>query len=157
MRRTMVVGVLVGAAVLAGSPALAAPPEISQQSCEEAGGTFSRDRGVKTCTRTSDVEVPRPPVTINEPVPGPTFSHYIGVSRRIDTVRTTTVDSQRGNGEVTSTSRTTTVSSRVEQISCTYKSVTVSGGNIFGGGTTTTTYYPASLAACASRSLFLTA
>ena len=155
MRRTMLVGVLVGAAVLVGSPALAAPPEISEKSCEEAQGTFSRERGVKSCTTTSSVEVPRAPVTRIGQVP---FSQneYIGVSRRVDTVRTTTVESQKGNGEVTSTSSDAIVASRVEQLTCTHKVVSIVGGGVFGGGFTVIDYHSRPLAECASRGLFLT-
>jgi hypothetical protein len=158
MRTTIVVGVVAGAAMLTGSPALAAPPEIQQNSCEEAGGTFSRERGVKSCTTTSSVEVAGQPVTEAEPVPGPQYSQYIGVSRRIDTVQTTTVESQKGNGEVSSTSSDAVIATRIEPISCTYKSVQIVwSGGIFGGGPQTViNYYPASLAECESRDLFLT-
>jgi hypothetical protein len=156
MRRTMVVGVLVGAAVLVGSPALAAPPEVSERSCEEAQGTFGRERGVKSCTTTSSVEVPRAPVTLIGQVPL-SQNQYIGVSRRIDTVETTTVESQKGNGEVTSTSSDAVVASRVEQLSCTYRVVSIVGGGLFGGGFTVIEYHQRPLADCASRGLFLTA
>jgi hypothetical protein len=157
MRRTMVVGVLVGAAVLAGSPALAAPPEIQQKTCEDAGGTFGRERGVKSCTTTSSVEVAGPPVTEAEPVRGPQFSHYIGVSRRIDTVQTTTVESQKGNGDVSSASSDAVVDTRIEPLSCTYKNVQIVGGGVFGGGGfTIIDYFPRPLSDCASRGLFLT-
>ena len=158
MRRTIVVGVLVGAAMLTGSPAVAASPEIQQKACEDAGGTFGRERGVKSCTTTSSVEVARPPVTEAEPVPGPQFSQFIGVSRRIDTVRTTTVESQKGNGEVTSTSSDAVVATRIEPLSCTYKSVQiVYSGGIFGGSPQTVVNpYPSPLADCAARGLFLT-
>lgn len=158
MRRTMVVGVLVGAAMLTGSPALAAPPEINEKSCEEAEGTFSRERGVKSCTTTSSREVAGPAITRAEPVPGPQYSQYIGVSRRVDTVQTTTVESQKGNGEVSSTSSDTVVASRVDGISCTYKSVQIVwSGGIFGGSPqTVVNYYPASYSECISRGLFLT-
>jgi hypothetical protein len=157
MRRTMVVGVLVGAAVLAGSPALAAPPEINQKACEDAGGTFGRERGVKSCTTTSSVEVAGPPITEAEPVPGSQFSHYIGVSRRIDTVQTTTVESQKGNGDVSSASSDAVVDTRIEPLSCTYKNVQIVGGGVFGGGDfTIIDYFPRPLSDCASRGLFLT-
>ena len=157
MRRTTVVGVLVGAAMLTGSPALAAPPEIQQKTCEDAGGAFSRERGVKSCTTTSSREVARPPVTIAEPVPGPQYSQYIGVSQRIDTVETTTVESQKGNGEVSSSSSDAVVASRVEAISCTYKSVQVVwSGGIFGGSPQTVIRYtPVSYSECITRDLFL--
>lgn len=157
MRRTTIVGVLVGTAMLGGSPALAAPPEISERSCEEASGTFSRERGVKSCTTTSSREVAGPAVTLAEPVPGPQYSQYIGVSQRVDTVQTTTVDSQKGNGEVTSTSSDAVVGTRVDAISCTYKSVQVVwSGGIFGGSPQIiTNYYPASYSECISRNLFL--
>jgi hypothetical protein len=157
MRRTMVVGVLVGAAVLVGSSAQAAPPEITAASCEETGGTFARERGVKSCTRVSQVEVPRPAVTLSEAVPSPSFSQYIGVSRRIDTVRTTTVQSQKGSGEVTSRTTSAIVSSRVEQISCTYRSVSTSGGGIFGGSTTTVSFLQRPLSECVGRGVYVTA
>jgi hypothetical protein len=158
MRRTIVVGVLVGAAMLAGSPALAAPPEISEKSCEEAQGTFSRERGVKSCTTTSSREVAGPAITLAEPVPGPQYSQYIGVSRRVDTVETTTVESQKGNGEVSSSSSDAVVASRVDGISCTYKSVQVVwSGGIFGGSPqTVVNYYPVSYSECISRGLFVT-
>jgi hypothetical protein len=159
MRRRMLVGVLVGAAVLVGSPAAAAPPEIGPAACAEADGTFSRERGVKSCTTVALDEVARPAVTRMEQVPTAQHSQYIGVSRRVDTVRTTTVASQKGNGEVTSISTETIVASRVEQISCTLKLVqVVSSGGIFGGSSyTTVTYVQKPLAECVGRGVYVTA
>lgn len=150
MRRTMVVGVLVGAVMLTGSPALAAPPEIGQRSCEESGGTFSRERGVKSCTTTSMTEVAGPPVSATSApeLQGTSAVTYEGRSRRVLTVETTTTQTQKGNGEVTTTSSSRTVGSRQEQLSCTRISMPL----IFGGSPTTT---PAPFGECASRLLFV--
>ena len=73
-------------------------------------------------------------------------------------MRTTTVESQKGNGEVTSTSSDAVVGTRIEPLSCTYKSVQiVYSGGIFGGSPqTVVNYYPYPLSDCAVRGLFLT-
>lgn len=150
MRRTMIIGALAGAVVFGASPALAAPPEVNQQSCEEAGGTFSRERGVKSCTTTSRTEVPGPPVSATSApeFQGTSLVTYEGTSRRVLTVETTTTQTQKGNGEVTTTSSSRTVGSRQEQLRCTRTSTPL----IFGGSPTTT---PVPFGECASRWLFI--
>ena len=139
--------------MLTGSPALAGPPEIQQSSCEEAGGTFGRERGVKSCTSVTTAQVLGPLVTRVGPVEGVLdTSQYTGVSRRVDTVETTTTQSQKGNGEVTQTVTSATVATTVSQLSCTVRRVDY---QFFGGSTVTVGPAPASF--CAARNLFLTA
>jgi hypothetical protein len=120
MRRLIIVGVLVGAGVVVGSPALAAAPEIAQRSCEADGGSFSQDRGVKSCTTTSVGTVTTQyaswPMQISWAV-GLT-ADYTGTVRQTDTVQTTTTRTQKGNGPVTTTTDTVVLSSTIEQISC---------------------------------------
>ena len=115
--------------MLAGSPALAAPPEITQRSCEATGGTFTRVQGVKQCARSTVTQVAATygslpylnlygPLVTTQTASGTTENQLVGTSRRIDTVRTTTTETQKGSGRVTTTTRSVIVSSRVEQISC---------------------------------------
>jgi hypothetical protein len=119
MRRTMVVGAVVGATILAGSSALAAPPEVSQKSCEASGGTFSRDQGVKSCSRVTATEAIGSPIVQDGPVNPFTSSFYRGASQRVYSVEVTTTQSQKGNGEVVTTmSGPVTVGSRMEPLAC---------------------------------------
>jgi hypothetical protein len=78
------------------------------------------------------------------------WQQYVGTSQYIDTVVTTTVASQRGSGEVNTTSSEETVASQVNKVSCARQT---SGGYYYYGSTTT----PVGFADCESRGLFLPA
>jgi len=162
MRRSLVVGVLVGAAFLAGSPALAGPPEITQRSCEAQGGTFTRAEGVKSCTRVTQAEVPAtygqlPYLNLDGPlITTPTAFGYTenqlrGTSREIRLLRTTTVQTQKGAGPVTTTVRQATVSARIEQISCDMRTTDYD----LDGDVLLSRYDPRPFADCAELGLFL--
>src|SRR3954454_19455702 len=101
MRRSIIIGVVLGIVVLSGTPALAAPPEVSQKSCDAAGGSFVRDHGVKSCTTTSVATVTSehagPPQSTSL-YSGLVTLDYTGTVREADTVRTTTTQTQKGNG-----------------------------------------------------------
>ncbi len=117
MRRSIVAGAVLGIVVLTGAPALAAPAEVSAKTCQ---GDFSRDHGVKTCTTTTTDQLTTPPVTIvNDFYTAFGTDRYIGVSRRTDVVETTTTESQKGNGDVTTTQSSSVLSSSVVPVSCT--------------------------------------
>jgi len=97
--------------------ASAAPPEINQKDCEATGGTFDRVKGVKSCTTTAT----------STQVTGPYTSFYDGgffnPSYRAFwheqwLWRITTVDSQKGNGEVTTQQGTTLLSRQVVNQQC---------------------------------------
>ena len=121
MRRTTVVGLLVGVAVLGGSPALAAPPEVSQKSCD---GVFTRDQGLKTCTTTTvgpeTSVVASTPFNLSSVALGVEVSDidYTGTSLLTQTVQTTTTRAQKGNGEVTTESTSETLSWTLERLTC---------------------------------------
>ena len=120
MRRSIIVGVVVGAALVVCSPAGAAAPEISQKSCQAADGTFTRDQGTKTCTTTSVAPVTGWPTESS--ILGGSFGtgiQYTAVYSFTDQVQTTTIQSQKGNGPVTTTQSTTVLSTTTNEISCT--------------------------------------
>ena len=120
MRKTIVVAAALGILGVA-APALAAPPEIQQKSCEAGGGTFARDHGTKSCTTTSVEQFTSPPtpyiVFLGDAYR--TGAEYTAVFSRTYQVQTTTTDSQKGNGEVTTTQSTSVLSSTVNEINCT--------------------------------------
>ena len=122
MRRTLVaagVAALLETAIVA-TPALAARPEVNKQSCADRGGTFANGTGTKSCTTTTTEAVTGEPVSIPATLGdcSSVCSRYL-VGYRVDqAVRITTVDSQRGNGDVTTTSTTTVLSSTVVPLSC---------------------------------------
>ena len=105
MRRTLVAVVLTGAAVLAATPAAAAPPEITQRSCELQGATFARVQGIKTCTlRTTHLhgDLPvRVPAAGVEVQSADEVWHYVGVVQDMTLSAITTTWTQKGNGPVT--------------------------------------------------------
>jgi hypothetical protein len=105
MRTTIVTGALLAFTVLTATPALAAP-ELTQRSCEDSGGTFSRTQGTKSCTTVTRTETPGQATVLEGPVhqEGFTFVHYVGVSEPVVVVETTTTRSQKGNGPIASTS-----------------------------------------------------
>jgi hypothetical protein len=97
---------LAGSSLLLAAPAHAAP-EITRSSCEAQGGTFSRDKGVKSCTTTTNVAV----VTsftdsggrecLNDPPQ--TCKIYTGTSSVDTPSQQAVTQTQKGNGEVTTT------------------------------------------------------
>jgi hypothetical protein len=126
MRRTLAVPALAGmvvgiVVVLTGPVATAGAPTVTKPACEASGGTFSVDRGTRTCTV----------VTTSAPVLGPVVEKsslgpiaeekpvtwYVGESQRTTTVVTTTTLSQKGNGAVT-TQSTEDVVETVARLSC---------------------------------------
>lgn len=84
------------------TPAVAGPPEINQKDCEAAGGTFDRVKGVKSCTTTSTRSYLTGP-HYSEYDGGPFVPSYEAYWSEGWTWQDTTVQSQKGNGEVTST------------------------------------------------------
>lgn len=112
MRTTIVTGALLAFTVLTATPALAAP-EISQRSCEDAGGSFSRQQGTKSCTTVTTTETRGQSTALEGPVSQEgffTWVHYVGVSEPVVVVETTTTRTQKGNGPIatTTSSQTTT-------------------------------------------------
>jgi hypothetical protein len=74
---------------------------------------------------------------------------HAGTSQRVYTVETTTTETQKGNGEVTTTSSgPVTVGSRQERLAC----QRISTPFPFGGSTSTST---APESECASRNLYV--
>lgn len=115
MRTTVVTGALLAFTVLTATPALAAP-ELTQRSCEAAGGSFSRVQGVKTCTTVTRTESWGSETVL----PGPyqqvsvfEVRRYVGVSAEVLVVDTTTTRTQKGSGTIT-TRTSTENSSRYE-------------------------------------------
>jgi hypothetical protein len=121
--------VALGSAAVAGSlllaaPALAAQPEVNKKSCDAQGGAYTMDQGTKSCTTTTTKTVTSPdiqgtPTTPSRFVPRPlcgvryayTGSDYDDVCTITDgtfyqvyTQSVTTTRSQKGNGDVTTTS-----------------------------------------------------
>jgi len=147
MRRIVLVGVTLGIAVLSAAPALAAPPEISQKNCDAAGGTFARDQGVKTCTTSTTDQFTTPPTSLvawfGSKVGG---EEYTGVSTRTDVIQTTTQQSQKGNGDVTTTQSSSVISSTVTPMSCTLEQTILD---------ITTVSHP-SFDVCAAKHVYLT-
>ena len=149
MRRTAVVVAALALSVLPTAPALGAPPEISQRSCEESGGTFTRDQGTKSCTTVTTTQVAGPVVTQFSPPEqvSPLVTHqYVGESRRIFIIETTTTRSQKGNGEVSTVSTPATVGSFVEPLTCTRIRTVVVPPAV--------TSQPVALNECATRGLY---
>lgn len=138
---SFVSAVLLGLMAILGpaAAASAAPPEINQKDCVAAGGTFDRVKGVKSCTTTST----------STQVVGPFTSYYSGgpfapsyqAFWSVQSVyQTTTTDSQKGNGDVTTQQSTALVSRTLVNQQC--------QGTLFGS------YYPATVADCAAHGLY---
>jgi hypothetical protein len=121
MRTTVLAGAVLGIIAITAAPAVAAAPEIQQKSCEANGGTFSRDQGTKSCTTT----------TVDQTTSTPSRSivdvgslnvigeRYTGVGSVTSQIQTTTTQTQKGNGDVTTIVSMTVLSSSVNEISCT--------------------------------------
>lgn len=120
-KRVTIAAAALAMGVLPVAPALAAPPEITQQSCEESGGTFARERGVKSCTVVTTEVVLGPVVTLESDHVYVSSGEvwYVGESQRAWTVETTTTQFQKGNGEVTSETTEVVLDSSVVPLSCT--------------------------------------
>ena len=87
------------------SPAVAAP-EINRSDCEAAGGTFDRERGVKTCTTSA--------TQTNFNIPYENDGGLFNASwLENQTWQVTTTQSQKGNGEVGTVQTTPVLVSRV--------------------------------------------
>jgi hypothetical protein len=126
------VGGLVAAAALltvaVGAPAAAARPEVHQSSCAQAGGAFSRDHGVKTCSVTR-AEVTDGPLIVKRIAGGILkefrdgqwyggIAGFEGSSYRRTEVATVVARSQHGAGPVTTDTSTYVVHSEVVPLSC---------------------------------------
>lgn len=90
------------------SVALAAPPEVNQRSCEEAGGTFARHHGTKTCTIVGDGRGTGS--TLVSRVEGPYEQvgfvmavRYVAERYRLTVITPVSTTSQKGSGPVTTT------------------------------------------------------
>lgn len=99
------------------APAAAGPPEINQKDCEAAGGTFDRVKGVKSCTTISS----------HTTMTGPYSRYYSGgvftpsyqsFWSEVWTWEDTTVQSQKGNGEVTTTPTSVLISRNAVNKQC---------------------------------------
>lgn len=123
-----------------------AGPVVNRSDCQAAGGTFQTDRGTKTCTTKSTYTAIGDVVQKTSPYEY-YYTRYIGTSQYVGTVEKTTVQSQTGAGEVTTTSSDETIATQVNKISC----VRESYGYYYYGTTTT----PVSHSECESRNLFL--
>lgn len=133
--------VAVGSAAAAGAllfaaPAQAAQPEVSKQSCESQGGTFTNDRGTRSCTTTTTETVTSPvlqgtPTTPSRYVPSALCFRYDyqgpgdyadvctitnGTYYQVSTQSVTTTRSQKGNGDVTTTSTAPVVVGPVQTV-----------------------------------------
>lgn len=120
MRKSVITGVVLGIVLLGAAPALAAPPEVSQKNCDAAGGSFDRDHGVKTCTTTSVDTVTSEGAGPKEsmgPVAGVT-AEFTGTVRETTTVQTTTTQTQKGNGDVTTASTGVLLSFSRQWLTC---------------------------------------
>jgi hypothetical protein len=84
------------------SVANAAAPEVSKKSCEAQGGTFSNDQGMKTCTtvRAPETQLSGPSFSIVGQYPS---IYYRGDFHYVFTVQVTITESEKGNGDVTTT------------------------------------------------------
>jgi hypothetical protein len=109
----LVTGAAVIAPLLTAGSASAAPVSLTKASCTAQGGTFTRSHGVKTCTvqdpsydcnNYSNLPAQEPAVTAGG-------SGYYGTYTANLCYQTTTVQTQKGTGPVTTTI-TTTLKSR---------------------------------------------
>jgi hypothetical protein len=140
---SFVSAVLLGLIAILGpaAAASAAPPEINQKDCEAAGGTFDRVKGVKSCTTTAtSTQVTGPYSAFYD---GGFFSpSYRAFWQEQWLWQITTVESQKGNGDVTTQQGTALLSRQVVNQQC--------QGSLFGS------YYPATVADCAAHGLYPT-
>jgi hypothetical protein len=134
---------LTAALVLTGPPASAAPSSssITQASCSAEGGTFTRAKGVKTCTVTSpSIRYESPSTLHSATVNGPftseflTASSYYGEWKQSEGYRDTVTKTQKGTGTIV----TTTSSVLVRMF--TYDQTCWEVGSLGGGITYTPTF-----------------
>ena len=99
------------------SVANAAAPEVSKKNCEPQSGTFSNDQGTKTCTTVAtDTEVSG---RYSSTVGSPSSPLYLrGDFHYVFTVQATTARSEKGNGDVTTTTTTQILSHQVVPDAC---------------------------------------
>ncbi|MFG2045236.1 hypothetical protein [Dactylosporangium sp. NPDC048998] len=118
-QRIISIGVLAAAiTVTTASVANAAPPEVSKKSCEAQGGTFSSDRATKTC-----ITVWPPETWVSQHFPGIVYLlypsvYYSGHWHVVETDQSTTTQSQKGNGDVTTTTTWQVLSHQVVGDDC---------------------------------------
>lgn len=99
------------------SGANAGAPEVSKKPCEAQGGTLSNDQGTKTCTT-----VWAPETSASGPgfrIVGDEQSiYYRGDFHYVLTVQTTTTQSEKGNGDVTTTTAVQILSRQLVKDDC---------------------------------------
>lgn len=151
--RTALSAALVGSALVlsVASPAVAAPPPDLRSTCE---GLYAQDRGTFSCTTTSTTTTLSDIVSASheEPLsdgawPLDGVRHTVGYSRTETVVETTTVQVQKGAGEVIETTSDRVVSSTLQPVEC-RGYVTVPTGPAFA-------FTPDDFAKCAALGLFV--
>lgn len=93
----------------------AAPPEVGRKPCDAQDGILSNDQGTKTCTTVS----PYTEVDKGTGIVGQVPSAYLrGDYHVVLTLQITTTQSERGNGEVTTTSDVQVLSREIVKDDC---------------------------------------
>ena len=104
----------IAAVVATAAPAIAAPPAINLSNFFTANGTFSKQKGVKSCTTTTNISPNNVPMQLHN---GP----FIATWLEDRTYALTTTPTLNGNGEVSSTSEPPVLLSRVAHAqTCTF-------------------------------------
>jgi hypothetical protein len=121
-RATVITMVLWPLVVGGSASAHADRPVVQKRSCEAAGGDFSMEKGLKRCTQSSQEVLVGSVLTRSVrveggPRTGPSVD-LIGTYRVVRVVETTATQSQRGNGNVSTTSAERELSSTVEPLTC---------------------------------------
>ena len=146
---------VLGSSLILAAPAQAAP-EITRSSCEAQGGTFSRDKGVKSCTTTANTAVVSTFTDSSgrECLNDPPFTCkiYTGTSSVSTPSLQPVTQTQKGNGEVTTTVGTpvpTGEDATYTPVSCTSQTYEGSGTDSPVGGPVAEPFEE-----CVARALF---
>ena len=120
MRRTLIVGTLVGAVVMVAAPASATPPEVTPASCDGPGQTFSVERGVRSCTTVTTLVQESRQYSIGQytAVPDGTWQHHVGIADMTYTWEQIYTQSQHGNDRVTEDFDFVLLSTDVDPVAC---------------------------------------
>ena len=99
------------------SVANAAVPQVSKKTCEAQDGTLSNDQGTKTCTTVwaPETDVSGPSFRIVGDYPS---IYYRGDFHYVFTAQATTTQSEKGNGEVTTTTTVQLLSRQLVKDDC---------------------------------------
>jgi hypothetical protein len=118
MKRLAIVTCAVALGVFATvSAANAAAPELSKKTCEAQGGTFSSDKGTKTCTTVLAPYTQDGPQLVNSVAWGPIIT-YTAYYHYVLTLQSTTTQSAKGSGDVTTTNTLQTLSQQLVKDGC---------------------------------------